>query len=177
MTDDTKPKQELTLVPTRQAEAIDGRSLPLKVTGKLRIAIEQMVWHGARRAEAAEKAGMKDHSLRAALRKAHVMGHYHGELRILRESTRAKNFHRLDGIAEDSQNTMARVAAIKTMEAVSDPIASVARGQGVAGWCIDLSEPVSGLSVRIISPAPRRKGDDAIDVTPTPPREGCKDGR
>jgi len=165
MTDDDKPSQ-LTTAPTRQAEAIEGRSLPLKITGKLRIAIEQMVWHGARRAEAAEKAGLKDHSLRAALRKTHVMAHYHAELGVLRESTRAKNFHRLDGIAEDSPNTMARVAAIKTMEAVSDPIASVARGQALAGWTIDLSEPSSGLSVRIVSPAPQPQADNVIDITP-----------
>jgi hypothetical protein len=167
MTDDTeKPTQAMSTASTRQSEAIDGRSAPLKVTGKLKTAIEQMVWHGARRAEAAEIAGLKDHSLRAALKKVHVMAFYHDELRILRESTRAKNFHRLDGIAEDSPNTMARVAAIKTMEAVSDPIASVAHGQALAGWTIDLSEPASGLRVRIVSPMPRRQGDDAIDVTP-----------
>jgi hypothetical protein len=165
MTDDTdKPSQELT-TSTRQSQAIDGRSSGLNVTGKLRSAIEQMVWHGARRAEAAEKAGMKDHSLRAALRKAHVMAHYHAELRVLRESTRAKNFHRLDGIAEDSPNTMARVAAIKTMEAVSEPLASVASGQGLAGFVIDISEP-GGVTMRIVSHVPRRHGDDAIDVTP-----------
>jgi hypothetical protein len=173
---DENPTTELTS--SRQSQAIDGRSSPLKVTGKLRIAIEQMVWHGARRADAAATAGLKDHSLRAALRKSHVMGHYHAELGVLRESTRARNFHRLDGIAEDSPNTMARVAAIKTMEAVSDPIASAAQGQQLAGYVISLDEPSTGLSVRIVSPIPRRQVDDEmIDVTPTPPREGCKDGR
>jgi hypothetical protein len=168
MTDDTdKPMHEL-IAPTRQSQAIDGRSSPLKVTGKLRIAIEQMVWHGARRQDAAERAGLKDHSLRAALRKGHVMAHYHAELGVLRESTRAKNFHRLDGIAEDSPNAMAKVAAIKVMEAISEPLASVASlSQAPAGWVIDISEP-GGLSVRIVSPLPRRQGDDAIDVTPNP---------
>jgi hypothetical protein len=165
MTDD-KPTTELTAL-TRQSQAIDGRSSPLKVTGKLRIAIEQMVWHGARRADAAATAGLKDHSLRAALRKAHVMGHYHAELGVLRESTRARNFHRLDGIAEDSPNTMARVAAIKTMEAVSDPIAAVASRQSMAGYVIDIGPDPAGLTVRITSHLPpRRQGDDAIDVTP-----------
>src|ERR1035437_5289511 len=102
MTDEIeKPTTELT-ASTRQSPAFDGRSSPLKVTGKLRIAIEQMVWHGARRQDAAERAGLKDHSLMAALRKGHVMAHYHDELRVLRESTRAKNFHRLDDIAETS---------------------------------------------------------------------------
>ena len=167
MTDDTdeRPTQELT-TSTRQSQAIDGRSLPLKVTGKLRIAIEQMVWHGARRQDAAERAGLKDHSLRAALRKGHVMAHYHAELGVLRESTRAKNFHRLDGIAEDSPNAMAKVAAIKVMEAISEPLASVAAGQSLAGWVIDIGPDPAGLTVRIVSPIPRRQGDDAIDVTP-----------
>jgi hypothetical protein len=158
MTDDDKPTQALITPPTRQAEAIDGRSAPLKVTGRLAKAIEQMVWHGARRADAAEKAGLKDHSLRAALRKAHVMAHYHAELGVLRESARARNFHRLDGIAEDSPNAMARVAAIKTMEAVSDPIASVASGQPLAGWVIDIGPDPAGVSVRITSPVPAAPG-------------------
>ena len=126
MTDDDRPTSQELTSSTRQSQAIDGRSSPLKVTGKLRIAIEQMVWHGARRAEAAEKAGLKDHSLRAALRKGHVMAHYHAELGVLRESARARNFHRLDDIAESSPNAMAKVAAIKVMEAISEPLASVA---------------------------------------------------
>jgi hypothetical protein len=166
MTDNTdKPTQELT-VPARQAETTVGRSAPLKVTGRLAKAIEQMVWLGASRAVAAELAGLKDHSLRSALKKAHVLAHYHAELRVLRESTRAKNFHRLDGIAEDSPNTMARVAAIKVMEAVSEPLASVASGQGLAGYVIDIGPDPAGLTVRITSHVPRRQGDDAIDVTP-----------
>jgi hypothetical protein len=167
MTNDNDKPAQMTNAPTRQAEAIDGRSAPLKVTGKLRIAIEQMVWHGARRQLAAEKAGLKDHSLRAALRKGHVMAHYHAELGVLRESTRAKNFHRLDGIAEDSPNAMAKVAAIKVMEAISEPLASVARiSMAPAGYVIDIGPDPAGRSVRIVSPIPRRQGDDAIDVTP-----------
>ena len=154
------------LVPTRQAIEAKDRSAPLKVTGKLKVAIEQMVWHGARRAEAAEKAGMKDHSLRAALRKAHVMAHYHSELGVLRESTRAKNFHRLDDIAEVSPNAMARVAAIKTMENISEPLRSVASGQPLAGWVIMLDEPATGLSVRIAS-QPRQHQGNLVDVTPS----------
>jgi hypothetical protein len=63
---------------------------------------------------------MTDHSLREALRKPHVKAFYLGELGTLRESTRARNFHRLDDIAETSGNDMARVAAVKAMEVISD---------------------------------------------------------
>jgi hypothetical protein len=106
--------------PTRQAAAIEGRSRRGAVTGKLRAALDLMVWQGERRADAAEKAGLADSSLRAALRKPHVLQHYNAELAALRTSLRAKNVHRLDKIADDSNNDMARVSALKAMEAIAD---------------------------------------------------------
>src|ERR1700694_5212907 len=109
-----------TAVPTRQAAAIEGRSRRGAVTGKLRTALDLMVWSGKPRADAAEKAGLADCSLRAALRKPHVLAHYHAELAALRTSLRARNVHRLDTIADDSKNDMARVAAVKAMEVIAD---------------------------------------------------------
>jgi hypothetical protein len=109
-----------TTLPTRQAAAIEGRSRRSAVTGKLKTALDLMVWSGERRADAAEKAGLADCSLRAALRKPHVLQHYNAELAALRTSLRAKNVHRLDGIADTSKNDMARVAAVKAMEAIAD---------------------------------------------------------
>jgi hypothetical protein len=109
-----------TAFPTRQAAAIPGRSRRGAVTGKLRTALDLMVWHGERRAEAAEKAGLADCSLRAALRKPHVLQHYNTELAALRTSLRAKNLHRLDTIADDSKNDMAKVGAIKALEVITD---------------------------------------------------------
>src|SRR5882757_575469 len=88
--------------PTRQAAAIEGRSRRGAVTGKLRAALDLMVWSGERRADAAAKAGLADSSLRAALRKPHVLAHYNAELTALRTSLRAKNVHRLDSIADSS---------------------------------------------------------------------------
>jgi hypothetical protein len=108
------------VLPTRQAAAIEGRSRRGDVTGKLRTALDLMVWSGERRAAAAEKAGLADSSLRAALRKPHVLQHYNAELAALRTSLRAKNVHRLDTIADDSKNDMARVAAVKALEVIAD---------------------------------------------------------
>jgi hypothetical protein len=159
--------------PTRQAEAIEGRSKQLSVTGRLKVAIDAMVWEGTTRSKAAEKARMTDHSLRAALKKPHVLRYYHVELGVLRESARAKNFHRLDSIADETGNGMARVAAIKTMEAISnDPHGSVVRsGSGArSGYVIDLSDPppAPGLVI-VITPARDRQQTDGktIDVTPS----------
>jgi hypothetical protein len=109
-----------TLLTTRQAAAIEGRSRRGKVTGKLRDALERMVWQGEKRADAAAKAGLADSSLRAALRKPHVLQHYNAELAALRASLRARNVHRLDNIADVSKNDMARVGAIKALEVITD---------------------------------------------------------
>jgi hypothetical protein len=101
---------------TRQARAIEGRSGRRKVTGKLRKAIEAMVWEGSCRPHAAKSAGLQDHSLREALRKPHVKAFYRAELEVLRTSERARNIHALARIRDQDENKMAVVAAVKAME-------------------------------------------------------------
>jgi hypothetical protein len=116
MSDDNLPSA----FPTRQAAAIPGRSARNKVTGKLKTALDLMVWENLRRKEAAEKAGLADASLRFAFRKPHVMAYYHAELAALRNNLRAHNVHRLDKIADGSANDMAKVAAVKALEIIAD---------------------------------------------------------
>jgi hypothetical protein len=117
MSDDQVPAPVPT---TRQAAAIPGRSARGKVTGKLRTALDLMVWENLRRKDAAAKAGLADASLRFAFRKPHVMAYYHAELAALRNNLRAKNVHRLDTIADESKNDMARVASIKALELITE---------------------------------------------------------
>jgi hypothetical protein len=116
MSDNSLP----TTLPTRQAAAIEGRSRRGAVTGKLKTALDLMVWDNVKRKDAAAKAGLADSSLRFAFRKPHVMAYYHAELKALRDNLRAHNVHRLDKIADDSKNDMARVASIKALELISD---------------------------------------------------------
>jgi hypothetical protein len=118
MTENSLPSTLPTAFPTRQA--IEGRSRRGAVTGKLKTALNLMVWENVRRKEAAEKAGLADASLRFAFRKPHVMAYYHAELAALRNNVRAHNVHRLDKIADDSKNDMARVAAVKALELIAD---------------------------------------------------------
>jgi hypothetical protein len=149
MTDDQLPT-----VPTRQAAAIPGRSRRGAVTGKLRVALEAMIWEGLPPKEAAAKAGMADSSLRFSLRKPHVLAFYNAELAALRTSLRARNVHRLDGIADDSKNDMARVAAVKALELISDQADERQRpGAGIVpGLQIVI---VNGTTApKVIGPAP-----------------------
>jgi hypothetical protein len=119
-----------TAFPTRQAAAIPGRSRRGAVTGKLKTTLDLMVWENLKRKDAAAKAGLTDPSLRFAFRKPHVMAYYRAELAALRENLRARNIHRLDGIADDSKNDMARVGAIKALELITDQADERGQGRG-----------------------------------------------
>jgi hypothetical protein len=79
-----------------------------------------MVWEGLKRNDAATAAGLAESSLRFALRKPHVLAYFRAETAALRENLRARNLHRLDGIADDSKNDQARVKAIQVIEQIAD---------------------------------------------------------
>jgi hypothetical protein len=138
-----------TALPTRQAAAIEGRSARNRVTGKLKIAIEAMIWEGLPRAEAAAKAGMVDSSLRFALRKPHVLAHHNAELAALRTSLRARNAHRLNTIAQESPNHMASVAAIKTLEGLAEASEQhlTAAPQQTPGLTIVIHQPAAAPKI------------------------------
>jgi hypothetical protein len=148
------------LLPTRQAEAVKGRSQRLKVSGKLRVALDLMVWSGTCRADAAEEAGLVDASLRSALRKPHVLAWYNSELAALRTSLRARNVHRLDTIASDSKNDMSRVAAIKTLKAITEQAEQHQRP----------NDQQPGVQIVIVQPAaePKILNPAIITIEPTP---------
>ena len=141
-----------TTSPTRQALAIEGRSARGRVTGKLRRAIEAMVWGASCRAEAAAAAGLKDHSVREALRKPHVKAFYRGQLDVLRTSERARNIHALVRVRDSDRNPMAVVAAVKALEQLRD--------DGPGGS----TQPIApGLVVLINTTASRLQQTGSID--------------
>lgn len=125
MTTDLSPQT------TRQAVEAADRSAPGRVTGRLKTAIDKMVWEGARRAEAAKSSSMTDHSLRSALNKPHVKAYYRQQLDVLRTSERARNIHALVDVRDQTENKMARVQAVKALEQISDD-EQVNRGQQAA---------------------------------------------
>jgi hypothetical protein len=155
-----------TTLPTRQAVAVEGRSRKNTVSGKLKVALDLMIREGLPRAAAATKAGLADSSVRSALRKAHVLSHYNAEMASLRTSLRARNIHRLDGIADGSKNDMARVSALKALEAIADQSDINTRPgmQQLPGLQIVIIRPGSAAP-HIIGPA-QEPAPPQIDVTP-----------
>lgn len=121
--------------------ATDGRSAPMRVTGRLKVAVDAMIWEALPRAEAAAKAGIREHSLYKALRRPPVMAYYLNELGVLRASERARNLHALVEVRNQTENQMARVAAVKALE---PPAAQAQVNVNIAfqaGYVIDLREP------------------------------------
>jgi hypothetical protein len=141
--------------PVSRKEATQGRSQRLQVSGKLLTACQELVWGGATRAQAAERAGMSEHGLYAALKKSHVRVWLRDELNSRRLSAEARALHQLEEIMESSTNDAARVAAAKEIRQGAD---KQEHGQvGVAS--------VPGLVIQIINnngdPKHTMDGDDA----------------
>jgi hypothetical protein len=170
MSENSLPSTVPTAFPTRQAAAIEGRSRRGAVTGKLKTALDLMVWDNMKRKDAAEKAGLADSSLRFAFRKPHVMAYYHAELAALRNNLRARNIHRLDGIAETSKNDMAKVGAIKAMEQIADQADERQRPGSVTLPGLQIVIVQGGGSTappRVIGPAPVPAQLPAVVDAPT----------
>jgi hypothetical protein len=111
--------------------------------GKVRLAIEAMVWQGHHRDEAAKLAGIKPKSLYNAFRKPHVKAFYNAELGVLRESGRAKVFHRLEALAAQDQNKAAAVKACQVLEQIDDEAVKRPAAQLVPGLVVIIGSPPS----------------------------------
>jgi hypothetical protein len=155
MTDTDKPI-------TRQKLAIEGRSQRGRVSGKLKVALTEMIWRGSRRPEAAAIAKMSDHGLREAMRRPHVKQWYLAELALLRENERPRTFHRLCDLRDQDENKAAAVSAAKALEQLSEENAGRPRVGGV-------TEP--GISIMIVNPPAALPGDTAKVIDAVPARQ------
>lgn len=137
----------LSPAPTRQAIEAKDRSAPLRVTGKLRTAIDFMVWHGLTRKLAAEQAAISEHTLYVAFRKPHVKAHYLSELEVLRTSERARNIHTLVEVRDQKTNQMARVQAVKELEQSAETATRSTGSLSLPGLTIQIINTAAGADV------------------------------
>jgi hypothetical protein len=174
MTDEAeKPSQELT---TQQRAAI-GKTSPNGVSGRLKVALDDMTWNGTPWEEAARKANLTVRAMRLAMKRPVVLKYLRAERGILLASLSAGNLHALRNLRNQDENRAAAVQAARTLEGLtSEQFGEVVRPGGGprSGYLIDLSDtPAPGLVIQVINrePAPLRPGDDALDITPNLPSE------
>jgi len=165
MTDD-KPSTEL----TQQQRAAVGRTTRNGVSGRLKIALDDMIENGTPWEQAAVKSSLTVRAMRLALKRPAVIRYLRDVRRVWLSSATGQNLHALARVRDQDENKAAAVQAARSLES----LASEQFGEGpiglgqTAGFVIDIGPDPAGLSVRITSPLPpRRQGDDAmIDVTP-----------
>lgn len=122
---------------------------PLAISAKVKTALDAMVWQGLKRGEAAQIAGLKEHSLYVALSRPHNKTYYLSQLEVLRTSERARNIHALADV-RDGSNQMARVQAVKALEQLSDdPQANAQRIQTPGLVVVINTQPVATPPVTI----------------------------
>jgi hypothetical protein len=91
----------------------------LRITRRVKDAINVMVERGLDLKAAAAHVGMSTYRFRLALEKPHVNVYYKAQCDVFRASTTARNLHRLCQI-RDAANNMPAVNAIKALELIDD---------------------------------------------------------
>ena len=154
---------------SRTPQPVQAGERTVRMTARVRAAVEAMVWQGLKRDEAAAVAGMKDNSLYAALRKPGVRAFYLAECEVLRLSGRARRIHRLEGVVEQDDNKMAVVNAALALERLGDLDAAQLTHNESPGVRITIVNAIQAPPGPVSS-APVRPAFDppVIDVKPSP---------
>jgi hypothetical protein len=128
----------------RTIDDIDADILPLgdtetvKVGGRIRVALEAMVYEGRTVKEAATVSGLPLRSLYNMLGQPRYAQAYSEMLKVRRQSTRARTLHRLEELRDQDENRNAAVAAARVLENVDAKAPQVTVNVN-PGWVIDLS--------------------------------------
>jgi len=107
------------------------------VRGRLKRALDAMVWEGLEWNEAAAKVNFTTAAMRKALQRASTLAYLKAEREVLRASVSAKNIHRLAQI-RDAADNMPAVNAIKALEQIGEQEASSPASQRVPGFIIQV---------------------------------------
>ena len=128
----------LAVIPDDELDDLTDLLPGVKTSGRIRIALEAMVFEGHNVAKAAEIAGLQRRSLYQMLATPRYAAVYRDLLKVRRESERARNLQRLSEIRDQDANMNAAVAATKVLEGLDAKAPSVTVNVN-PGWVIDMS--------------------------------------
>jgi hypothetical protein len=133
-------------------ETSRGKTRRLKPSGKLKTALDLMVWGDETGApaewdQAARNAKITVRAMRKALEKPHVRAYLREQKEVLRDALSAKTFYRLAALRDQDENKNAAVSAAKALEQIGDdPAASGDRSQSPGLVIMVVGGPVPSAS-------------------------------
>jgi hypothetical protein len=127
--------KQLTPLPANQPRKRRDRSAPGRVTGRLKAALDSMIWQNLTDNEAAVKFKITVQAIRMALKRPHVLRYLKEERVVLHAREFARNSHALIEVRDQTANQMARVAAVRALEQ-SDTNALPLAGKAAPGFVI-----------------------------------------
>lgn len=151
---------------TTQQRAAKTKSKALKVTGKLKVAIDAMVWEGLDYADAGRKAELTAYAIRSALSRPHVLAYQREQLQVLRSSEYARNIRRAVEI-RDAANNMPAIHAIRYLDGENADNTS-----GINGM-----HRSPGMTVVVVQTAPLIAPQRQIDDKPLIEHEDVRNER
>lgn len=118
---------------------------PRSLSGKLRLALNYMIWGpengmALEWQEAARRAGLRVRTMRLAIQKPHVRQYLNEQRRALLAASSAQNISRAAAIRDQDDNKMAAVNAIKLLES-GDVFGGDAAPVRTPGICIQIIGP------------------------------------
>jgi hypothetical protein len=138
-------RNKLTTMPNQlpfsdNTQLVRNKQQPLRITKRVKDAINAMVVDKQRWDDAARSVGLTARHMRLALEKPHVIQYLRKQLDVSRGARIVSNFHRLCEIA-DADNNMPAVQAIRTLEQISDEPTNKTQ------------QPSAGVTIRIVNVA------------------------
>jgi hypothetical protein len=100
----------------------------LRVSDKIKAAIDLMVWSGRKRTDAALAVGLDESTLRKALKRPEPLAYLNGEYEALQTSARARTLFRAEDLADNSKSAAVRFQANAWIAGV-DGVSPVAKGE------------------------------------------------
>lgn len=151
----------------------NARPREVRISRRVKDAIDAMVEGGLKRDLAAKHAGLTDHALYVALTKPHVIAYRNERLRVFRESAASRSIARVDKLADDAASEHVRLGANELLMGI-EGISKVQRSENLhvhqhvipgltvlrGGWQVHEDLPVIDAQVieqpiaRIGAPAP-----------------------
>lgn len=142
----------------------------VRISPRVRAAIDLMVFEGAKRPDAAQKAGITDHTLYVSLTKPHVLAYLNTQQGVLRTSASARSIARIDNLADESESDHVKLESNKFLLGI-EGISPVAKSESINVH----KHVLPGLTIMTGGWSPHeiaQKPAELLDITPSVQRIG-----